>query len=518
MKNSKNNVEHKFEEVRGRSLRNIGKTLLITCSLSVIGNGAFAQFGDPCVTDPDDYTGYVLAGDFTGATDYNRPDDVVMINSNQAFGGVFTTIDMLVSVSGTQQLLKSVSVTPSVESYDLDHVSGRMIGGDFDNDGRRDDFILLFRQSASSMRFDLFESNGTTSFEKSAFYTQTGYDADKITGRVVSGDFDSDGYWDDIAAFYDYGSGQTRIHVWLSDGSTMHYQSSFGWWNTYGYTADKVTNRVVSGDFDKDGKVDDIAAFYDYGGGQTRIHVWGGTGTSFTYQGAAGWYIATGYTASKVSGRVVSVNITKDDKNYDDIVAFYDYGGGVTKMHVFESTGTGFDFLGSDAIWNVSGYDANKITNKVVALESISTSNVDGISDILAFYDYGPSTDKYHIWTGGNYNFWGDLYVQYQHHKFCPWKKEARAQIESDKASGDGQNIQIKQYPNPATNYFFYELGDQTITEILITDMQGKIVERRTVTTNNGKIEGLNLQPGTYLCVYLNENGIVDRHKISIVN
>lgn len=516
MKNSKNKVQ--FEKVKGRGFKNIGKTFLMSCSLSILGNGALAQFGDPCVTDPDDYTSYVVAGDFTGASDYNRPDDVVMINSNQALGGVFTTVDMLISVSGTQQLLKSVSVTPSVEGYDLDHVGGRMVGGDFDNDGRRDDFITLFRVSPTSMRFDLFQSNGATSFVRSTFYTQTGYDADKITGRVVSGDFDSDGDWDDIAAFYDYGGGQTRIHVWLSNGTTMVYQSSTGWWSNLGYTASKVTNRVVSGDFDKDGKVDDIAAFYDYGAGQTRIHVWGGTGTSFAYQGAAGWYIATDYTASKISGRVVSVNITKDDENYDDIVAFYDVGGGVTKMHVFQSTGTSFDFLGSDAIWSVSGYDANLITNKVVALESISTSNTLGTSDILAFYDYGPTTNKYHIWTGGNFDFWGNLYVNYEQHKFCPWKKDAIADVESDNESGYNQPIQIKQYPNPTTDYFFYEMGDQIITEILITDMQGKVIVRRTVTMNNGKIDGLNLQPGNYLCVYLNENGIVDRQKMTIVN
>ncbi|WP_163865467.1 FG-GAP repeat domain-containing protein [Myxococcus eversor] len=99
-----------------------------------------------------------------------------------------------------------------------------------------------------------------------------GYSADAVTGRMVSGDFNGDGR-DDIAQLYKYGAFSSRVHVLLSTGTSFQYQGDFGWWGSNGgYSPDAVTGRMVSGDFNGDGS-DDIALLYKYDPSWSRVHV-----------------------------------------------------------------------------------------------------------------------------------------------------------------------------------------------------------------------------------------------------
>ena len=251
-------------------------------------NSILAQSYEVCNFYPFYATDYIVSGNFSQDDSNDKLiNDVVMLRYNNVIDQ-FKIITLTSDSNGNRTLNENYNFN----NYDLENVNGRMVKGDFDKDGHIDDFVLIYKTGTSSMRFDLFQSNGAAqpTFTQSTVYTLDGYDPDKIIGRVVSGDFDGDGEWDDIAAFYDYGNGETRIHVWLKTGSSFLYQYSTGWWNSTGYSADKITHRVVSGDFDKDGKVDDIAAFYDYGEGNTRIHVWLSNGSGFTYQSSVGWW------------------------------------------------------------------------------------------------------------------------------------------------------------------------------------------------------------------------------------
>ncbi|OQY72226.1 MAG: hypothetical protein B6D44_10530, partial [Ignavibacteriales bacterium UTCHB2] len=215
-----------------------------------------------------------------------------------------------------------------------------------------------------------------------------GYSANQVSNRVVSGDFNRDGKEDGIAAFYDNGNGSTNIHIWNTDpisNKAFKYSSGDGWWYGSSYTASKVNGRVITGDFDRDGKVDDIAAFYDYGNSISAIHVWSSNSNSLSFSGA--WWYTSGYDANKITNRVISGDFDRDGYK-DDIAAFYDYGNGNIRIHVWQSTGSGFLYQGSSGWWSVTngGYDANKITNRVIS----GDFDRDGYKDdIAAFYDYG---------------------------------------------------------------------------------------------------------------------------------
>jgi hypothetical protein len=275
-------------------------------------------------------------------------------------------------------------------NYESDLITNRVVSGDFDNDGYEDDIAAFADYGNNTAKIHVWESNGK-SFEYRWDWNIEGYDVNKITGRVVSGNFDNDAYNDDIAAFYDYGNGNVKMHVWRSNGTTFTY--SWEWVET-GYDCNMTTNRVVSGDFDNDGKKDDIAAFYDYGGQSVKLNLWEFNGTSFNYR----WdWQANGYNANKISGRVVSGDF--DNDNYhDDIMALYDYGEAGAKMHEWNFNGLSFDYSWA---WSTAGYNANKVTSRFVSGDFDGDNKLD---DISAFYDYGTAGVKQHIWNSNGFN------------------------------------------------------------------------------------------------------------------
>jgi hypothetical protein len=280
-----------------------------------------------------------------------------------------------------------------------------VVSGDFNRDGFKDDIAGFYDYGNFHTELHVWISSGS-GFSFSSRWIGTSYDATKIAKRVVSGDFDRDGFKDDIAAFYDYGTFSTNIHVWQSTGTSFVGPATAGWYSNNSYSSSKITGRVVSGDFDRDGFEDDIAAFYDYGTFSTTIHVWQSTGSSFAGPTTAGWYSNNSYSSSKITGRVVSGDFDRDGFK-DDIAAFYDYGSFTTRIHVWQSTGSSFAGPSTAGWWWSPSYDANKITYRVVS----GDFNTDGSKDnISAMYDYGNFSAALHVWnsTSTTFSYVGD--------------------------------------------------------------------------------------------------------------
>lgn len=192
----------------------------------------------------------------------------------------------------------------------------------------------------------VFSSSASGTWWDTASYGG-GYCLDAIEGRMITGDFDEDGYKDDIATFYDYGSSNARIHVFLSisNSSFQFNNGSAGWWNNVvdlggGYSMDKIENRFVSGDFDGDGYKDDIATFYDYGSCDARIHTFLSSSNDFSLnQGSGGWWNSQayggGYCLNQVGDKMVAGNFMTSGAS--DIITFYTYDLTNTRTHLFQN-------------------------------------------------------------------------------------------------------------------------------------------------------------------------------------
>lgn len=479
------------------------KKVIQTLLMSLIMTSSI--LAQDCGTSTHHFADYVVSGNFTqknsGDTTIN---DVVMLTNNDWAQPAHFRINMLMSDGNGRDLKNGTNTI----YYDLNNVDGRMVRGDFDNDGHIDDFILINKTGASSMRFDLFESDGHNSHpsftQSNGVYTLNGYDPDKITGRVVSGDFDGDGFWDDIATFYDYGNGETRIHTFRSNGSTFVYSSSVGWWNSTGYTAGRVTDRVISGDFDHDGKVDDIAAFYDYGGGNTRIHVWLSNGSGFSYQYSTGWWVSnpfTDFTASKISKRVVSLNIDRDGNNYSDIAVFYETGFDKVKMHVFRSDGPSFKL--STGVWGDTTYRSSFLNGRIAEYDS--RKNFQGkTSDIIGFFKNKNTT--YELWKSKN-TLSSFPKIEYSRIPFCGAKSNIEgAPTPKDqvitKRESTVKEESISAYPNPTKSTSTIEMPESFIDDtsrIEIHDFFGRLVFSDKIISSTIKIDLSKEDPGIYM-------------------
>lgn len=154
-----------------------------------------------------------------------------------------------------------------------------MVSGDFNNDGK-DDIATLYRNGIDKTAIHMFLSTGSGfSYQgSSGWWNSNGYEINNVVERVVAGDFDSDGEAD-IAAVYDNQNGSMNIHLWRSTGASLNYAGSSGWFSGQ-YNASKIDSRLISGDFDKDGVFDDVLSFNDFGSSPTghglRSHVWQG--------------------------------------------------------------------------------------------------------------------------------------------------------------------------------------------------------------------------------------------------
>ncbi|WP_375765745.1 FG-GAP-like repeat-containing protein [Archangium gephyra] len=278
--------------------------------------------------------------------------------------------------------------------YSADAFTDRMVSGDYDGDGR-DDIALFYKYAPNWGRVHvLLSANSSFQYQGDLGWWDSGggYSADAFTGRMVSGDYNGDGR-DDIALFYKYASNWGRVHVLLSTGSSFQYQGDLGWWDSGGgYSADAFTGRMVSGDYDGDGR-DDIALFYKYASNWGRVHVLLSTGSSFQYQGDLGWWDSGGgYSADAFTGRMVSGDYDGDGR--DDIALFYKYDPNWGRVHVLLSTGSSFQYQGDLGWWDSGGgYSADAFTGRMVS----GDYDGDGRDDIALFYKYDPNWGRVHV-------------------------------------------------------------------------------------------------------------------------
>ena len=205
-----------------------------------------------------------------------------------------------------------------IEPYYLE-AKQRIVSGDFDGDGWHDDVALLFYNGADTNLFVLL-SDGSKFEQPVSWGKFENFDSDQVTGRVTAGDFNADGI-DDLGLIYEVpydGTYRARAYVFFSSGAAF---SRSTWWNVSGYNAQEALGRVVAGDWDGDGD-DDLSLIYRYPGNLTRAHVLLATRyLEFIYQGNSGWWSNSSFNAVLVSGRTVTGDW--DGNGIDDIGMLY---------------------------------------------------------------------------------------------------------------------------------------------------------------------------------------------------
>ena len=158
--------------------------------------------------------------------------------------------------------------------------SHRPVVGDFDNDGHIDDITYRGKCGTGTECWRMHRGN-VSSFSTSNFGGNMWFQGGDAPNTPVSGDFDNDGYIDDIAYWGKCGSGYDCWRVHLSNGSWFS-TANFG--GNMWFGGSSAAHAPVVGDFDNDGFIDDIAYNGKCGSGSGydcwRVHL--SNGSSFT--------------------------------------------------------------------------------------------------------------------------------------------------------------------------------------------------------------------------------------------
>ncbi|MCL6614630.1 MAG: fibronectin type III domain-containing protein, partial [Firmicutes bacterium] len=185
----------------------------------------------------------------------------------------------------------------------------------------------------------------------------------------------------DAIAFYDYGGATAGIWSFLSKEG-KGFDALPSWKSLPGYF-DLSRAKVVTGDFNGDGRFDAIA-LYDDGGTSSRLIYFESSGSSFkdprTVFSSTQWSFA--------NTKLVSGDFNADSK--DELFAFYTYGGTSTGVFTFTQNPDG-TFSYPKQVFRSDHWDWQK-----TRLLSVKEK---GKSKVIAAYDYGGTSTG--LWLFG---------------------------------------------------------------------------------------------------------------------
>lgn len=288
------------------------------------------------------------------------------------------------------EAVKNTSWSGSMKTYQPIKTTYKTVSGDFDGDGQ-DEVAAFYDYGSSDTGLHIWQSNTSVEeFKWTSVWKSDDFDAQKIDNRVVAGDFDGDGK-DEIAALYDYGNNKVGLFIWKESSDKSFTCKKL--WESSVFDASRIVD-MVTGNYDEDGK-DEIALIYDYGNRTTGLWILG-ENSDESFKANKSWESTT-FDAQKVKGRVVSGDYIGDSK--DEIAMFYDYDSRTTGMWVLSPNSKGtFD---TTKAWESNTFNSELITDKVISTNNNSTTK----DKISAFYDYSNNQTRMFVWTPNEDSF-----------------------------------------------------------------------------------------------------------------
>jgi surface antigen len=261
----------------------------------------------------------------------------------------------------------------------------KCVAEDFNGDGKSD-IACMFNYGSNTVKiFIFYGSTSGLAAPVEKWYSGSG-NWNWSESRLVSGDFDGDGYGD-IGGFHEFAGSQTKLFVFegTSSGLATPYQawdSGSGNWNM-----DNV--KTTTTDIDGDGKTE-IVSFYDFSTNVGAFVMYGSS--SGPTSPVAKWYAGTG----ALDWRNIlpfGGNFNGDSKG--DFGFLYDYGNQSVALWFFkgDTSSTGFEALSSGSWYsNPNGWTWG--STKLSATDS----DGDGKTDLNAlFYFSGHNTAMFNF-------------------------------------------------------------------------------------------------------------------------
>jgi len=387
-------------------------------------------------------SGNMVTGDFDND---GLLDDISAFNTS----GVLPVLTQWISHEGWMDETEANCQLP------FDYLAGKsinskIVAGDFDNDGFIDDIASIYEVGYNKTSLTVW-INTDGVYTPQRWWYGADFDANQVAQTIVAGDFDHDGFVDDIAAFYDYDQKQTKVYVWKSNGSKFSWPGT--WWIGNDFNSTRIQGTMVAGDFDHDGYIDDIATLYDYSDDFCRVYVWTTKGDKFNWPYT--WFEQENFAAGNAKSNVIAGDYNNNGF-VDNIAALYNDGDNNSSIYVFERGKKGFD---TPTIWWY-GNDEAKTTNM-----RLVSSDINGNKQMDQIVGLSINSDQALLktWTAKNNSF--DLPEN-------SWEGVALAIEDCENEGGCLANYlaeDFKLYPNPNNGQFVLDIPNIKDTEVEIT-------------------------------------------------
>ncbi|WP_411092512.1 S1 family peptidase, partial [Streptomyces sp. 049-1] len=258
----------------------------------------------------------------------------------------------------------------------------------------------LVAVSSRSNQVGCFGVDATAGAASSAVAARVDDIRDWVTANAVrtpAADFDGDGR-SDVGVLYDNGQGSdgtNRTALWTMAGGGSGFGGPVRAWDSAtGGSWDWGRSKVVSGDFDGDGR-GDVGVLYDYGrqsDGANRTALWTLTSSGSGFgKPVKVWDSADGGSWTWSRSKVVSGDFDGDGRG--DVGMLYDYGqgsDGANQTALWTLTSSGSGFGKPVKVWDsADGGSWTWSRSKVVS----GDFDGDGRGDVGMLYDYGQGSD-----------------------------------------------------------------------------------------------------------------------------
>lgn len=279
------------------------------------------------------------------------------------------------------------STTPSGRAAAQTLANGLSVAGDFKGAGYQQIASLYDPNDDFGLRILVLDPTADGKFVSSQWFIAAANTFDLGRMKLAAVDLNGDKKTD-LAVLYNDGNLTVHIVVWLSTGTTFEYQGNAGWFKHTNFDWDRA-QALLPGVFDGTPKTG-LMIPYALPDLRLKMLYLVSTGSGLAYQGDGGAFDSGPGQIDATKARFLPGHFTHKD-GVEQVAMIYQYANYQIKVHVFDPSPAGLlPIAGWSGRWTspTGFFDITKA--------KFFTGDVDGdgMSDILSDYAYSDGTSR----------------------------------------------------------------------------------------------------------------------------